>query len=228
MTLLTICQNIAKTAKTEVPSTIINNTQEVAKQIFQSVRLATKDVFERHDWSVLNYDRTFNSVVSQAQYDLPSDFDRILDSTVFNTTQKREVLLINPREWRKRSLYVNSSIVQQFRIRQNKVELLPTPTAIESFTYEYINNLVILDTDGTTTKTDWAVDTDTSLLNEDLIELQGAWRFLRFRGKPYADEQREAEDRLLDIMGRDAGRPKIYPDYPSYRHNRTFMQEITP
>lgn len=229
MTLLTISQNIAKTTKTgEIPATIINNTQEIAQQLFESVRLATKDVFERHDWSVLNYDKTFNSVASQAQYDLPSDFDRMVDSTFFNTTRRTEIFLITPRAWRQFSLNVNASIIHKYRIRQNKVELLPTPSSVEAFVYEYISNLVILATDGITTKTDWTADSDTSLLNEDLIELQATWRFLKLRGKAYADEQREADDRLLDISGRDAGRAKIYPDYPNYRGNYRFMGEITP
>jgi hypothetical protein len=228
MTLLTISQNIAKTTKSDVPSTIIDNTEEIAKQIFEAVRLATKDVFERHDWSILNYDKTFSSVASQVQYDLPSDFDRIANGTFFNTTQRKEVFLTTPREWRQLNLNVGVSIIKRYRIRQNKVNLFPTPSAVESFTYEYISNLIITDNDLASTKTDWTKDNDTSLLNEDLIELQAIWRFLKFRGKDYAEEQQEAEDRLKDIMGRDAGRKTIYPDIPRYRFTNTFLQEITP
>lgn len=228
MTLLTISQNIAKDAKTEVPTTIIDNTQEVAKQIFQAVRLATKDVFERHDWSALNYDKTFSSVVSQVQYDLPTDFDRIVNGTFFNTTNRREVFLTTPREWRQLNLNVGVSVIKRYRIRQNKVELFPTPSAIESFTYEYINNKPIYDNDTASAKTDWTKDGDTSLLNEDLIELHGRWRFLRYRGKEYAEAQREAEERLQDVMGRDAGRKTIYPDVPRYGFSNTYLQEIVP
>jgi len=229
MTLLTISQNIAKTTKSEVPETIIDNTQEIAKQIFQSVRLATKDVFERYDWQVLQYDKSFNSAVGTAQYDLPDDFDRIINTTFFNSTQQREVFMVTPREWRIFNLNASQSIVIRYRIRQNKTEFTPTPTAIEAFIYEYISNLIILDNNGTTTYTDWQADNDTSLLNEDLIELQATWRFLKIRGKDYAEEQREAEDRLRDVMGRDAGRKRIYPTVPNYTiYNNTLRQEITP
>lgn len=228
MSLLTISQNIAKTTKSEVPNEIIGNSQENAKQIFEAVRLATKYIFESHDWTVLNYDKTFNSVVSQLQYDLPNDFDRIVNGTFFNNTQRREVFLTTPREWRQLNLNVGVSVINRYRIRQNKVELFPTPSAIESFVYEYISNLIITDNDTSTTKTDWTKDSDTSLLNEDLIEVEATWRFLKFRGKDYAEEKEEAEIRLEDIAGRDGGRKTVYPDTPRYGFSNTMQEVITP
>lgn len=229
MTLLTIAQNIASDAKTSTPSTIIGNSEEVAKQLLSSIKLSTKDLFEKHNWQVLSYEESFNTVPSQAAYDLPSDFSRISDDTFFNTTNKREVYLISPRGWRQESVYVASSLVQKYRIRQNKVEILPTPTAAEGMIYEYISNEVILDTNGSTKYTDWQADTDTCLINEDLVELGARWRFLRMQGKEYAEAKAEFDERFELIMGRDAGRGKVYPRNLFYnRWTSTLPQPITP
>jgi hypothetical protein len=229
MTLLTISQNIARDAKTEVPASIINNTQEIAKQILSSVKLSTKDLYERYNWEVLQYEESFNTVALTQSYSLPSDFGRIINGTFFNTTTQREIELISPREWRQFQLAANQSVFKKYRIRQNKVFLTPTPSDAEALIYEYISNEIILDTNGSTKYTDWQADTNTCLMDEDMVELGARWRFLRMQGKEYAEAQKEADDRFLLIMGRDAGRKIIYPNrLPYYRGVTSLAQEITP
>lgn len=229
MTLLTISQNISKDAKTEVPSTIIDNTQEVAKQIFQAVRLATFYLLENWDWQVLQSENDFNSVVSTKSYDFPSDFNRLIPDTFFNNTNNREVFLVrNPKEWRLLNLTTGSQAKEYFRIRNNQTTLYPTPTAINSYTYEYISKNIILDTDGTTTKSSWVADTDTARIDEDLVELEARWRFLRTRGKEYEEAMLEAREMFNSITAEDGGRGTIYPYTKMYYGYPAFPQEVTP
>jgi hypothetical protein len=52
---------------------------------------------------------------------------------------------------------------------------------------------------------DWAADTDTSILDEDLIELGVIWRVLRRLGMAYDEEKEEYERRLDLAIARDGG-----------------------
>lgn len=229
MTLLTISQNIAKDAKTEVPSSIIDNSQEIAKQIFQAVRLATTYLLNKWDWQVLQSENDFSSVISTVNYDLPSDYKRLTPDTFFNNTNNREVFISKtPQEWRLLNLNTGSQAKEFFRIRANKTALYPTPTAVNSYTYEYISKNIILDTDGTTTKASWLADTDTGRIDEDLIEFEARWRFLRTRGKEYEEALREARE-LFDLTtSDDGGRGTIYPNTHRSFNDNVFPQGVTP
>lgn len=229
MTLLTISQNIARDAKTEVPTSIIDNTQEVAKQIFQAVRLATSFLLEEWDWQVLQSENDFNSVILTVNYDIPSDFNRLIPDTFFNSTNNREVFIAkNPKEWRLLNLTTGSQAKEYFRIRANQTAIYPTPTAVNAYVYEYISKNIILATDGTTTKASWTVDSDTARIDEDLVELEARWRFLRTRGKEYEQAQIDARQMFNSITGEDGGRGTIYPKTRRFYGEVAFPQEVTP
>ena len=101
MTLLTISKNIAKSTKVDVPSTIIGNASTTARQIFDSVRIATEDLLRAYDWQILQKENSFNSSASTENYDLPSDFDRISNETFWDTTNNEKLIgPVTQAEWR--------------------------------------------------------------------------------------------------------------------------------
>lgn len=55
------------------------------------------------------------------------------------------------------------------------------------------------------TQSDWAADTDTFLLDEDLLELGIIWRVLARLGLAYAEEREEYEREVDKAMARDGG-----------------------
>ena len=88
MTLLSIAEEILKETKSAViPTSIINNNQDAAKQILEALNIAIINVARSYEWEELQKEHTFNSVASTEGYDLPTDFDRIVDNTFWNTTR---------------------------------------------------------------------------------------------------------------------------------------------
>lgn len=88
MTLLNICQDILKETKSSsIPSIIIGNNEDVAVQIFQAIKTSITDLARNYQWQELQKEYTFSSVVNQAGYNLPSDFDRLIDNTFWNASQ---------------------------------------------------------------------------------------------------------------------------------------------
>jgi hypothetical protein len=213
MTLLTIAQDILRETKSAViPTTIIGNTTEAsAVQVLAALKKAIVDVSRADEWQELQKEHTFNSVASTEGYALPSDFDRIVDNTFWNTTNSREVLgPETPQEWRvlKNSTISGATINDYFRIRDDETLLFPIPAAVEAYIYEYITDLIV-DSSGGTGQTGWLADTDVPNVDSYLVQLNATWRLLKMQGKPYAEEQRDYELALAERMSRDGGNKTI-------------------
>ena len=102
MTLLTICQDILKETKSSfVPNTIVTNTNDVSQQILQAVKISIVELSRNYQWQELQKEYNFSSVVSQEGYDLPSNFDRMINDTFWNKTQYLNLIgPATPEKWR--------------------------------------------------------------------------------------------------------------------------------
>ena len=212
MTLLTIAQSILKETKSSnIPTTIIGNTEDVAKQILEVMTVSITELARSYDWQELQKEKTFNTVVSQVGYILPEDFDRFINGTFWNTTTQHAVAMpVTPEEWR---ILNNQGITggtgfSYSRIRAGRVLLFPTPAAIEAYIYEYISNHVILSS-GRTGQTEWLADTDVSAIDSHILRLDATWRWLKNQGRPYAEEQKIANNATTERARTNGARRTI-------------------
>jgi len=234
MTLLTISQNVLKRNKSsEVPATIAGNSNDTAKLVFQAVRDATYIVKESHDWQKLIKTYSFNTVASQSAYDLPSDIEdtKIIPNTFWNATTRFQ--LEGPLSLGDWQLLKNwpliSTIIQNFIILDNKVNIYPTPTSAASLNYLYLSNEVIR-ADDSSEQTEWLADDDYSVLNEYAIELQASWIYLKQLGRPYDEEKLKADNYLQDTINQDGSRKVIgvnMREIRPYRGNLSWLGAIT-
>lgn len=213
MTLLTISQNVLKRNKaSEIPATIAGNNNDTAKLVFQAVRDATYIVKEAHNWQKLIKTHTFNSVVDQAAYDLPDDIEdtKIIPNTFWNATTRFQ--FEGPMSYGDWQLLKNwpliSTIIQNFIILDNQVNIYPVPTAVNSLNYLYITKEIIRAEDGSE-QDEWLADDDYSILSEYAIELQASWLYLKQLGRPYDEEKLKADNYLADLIKQDGSRKVI-------------------
>ena len=213
MTLLTTSQDILRQTKSaDIPSAIIGNNNDAAKQILEAMKLAVVDVSRAYDWQQLQKEVAFNSAASTEGYNLVSDFDRFVNNTFWNTTNQRICIgPKNPQDWRylKNSTLGGGSINDYFRLRDGQILLYPVPSAIEGYIYEYITNLIVESSIGTG-QTGWLADTDVPVVDEYLIKLAATWRLLKMQGKPYAEELKEFDLALNERTSRNGGKETIY------------------
>lgn len=212
MTLLTIAQSILKETKSSsIPTTIIGNTEDVAKQILEVMTVSIIELARSYDWQQLQKERSFNTVVSQVGYILPEDFDRFINGTFWNTTTQHAVAMpVTPEEWR---ILNNQGITggtgfSYSRIRAGRVLLFPTPAAIEAYIYEYISNHIILSSGGTG-QTEWLADSDVPAIDAHIVRLDATWRWLKNQGRPYAEEQKIANNAAVERVRADGARRTI-------------------
>ena len=212
MTLLTIAQSILKETKSSsIPTTIIGNIEDVAKQILEVMTVSIIELARSYDWQQLQKEKTFNTTVNTVGYVLPEDFDRFINGTFWNTTTQHAVAMpVTPEEWR---ILNNQGITggtgfSYSRIRAGRVLLFPTPAAIEAYIYEYISNHIILSSGGTG-QTEWLADSDVPAIDAHIVRLDATWRWLKNQGRPYAEEQKIANNAAVERVRADGARRTI-------------------
>lgn len=208
MTLLTIAQTaLREIGDFAVPSTIVGNTDPIAVQMLALANRTGRTLANDYRWQVLLTSYTFSTTASTASYALPADFGRFANLTFWdNTNDTRVQGPVSPAQWQ----YLQSSGLggaaqfdKVFRIAGGLFYIYPTPTAVDSISFQYYSKYWITDKDA------FSLDADTALLDEDLILLGTKYRYLQSKGDSYEEEKNEYLRRLDSVQGSDGARNMI-------------------
>jgi hypothetical protein len=212
MSFLTLIQNSAKELGLASPSTAYASTDQ---QVIQLVALAQREgteLMQDFDWQVLTTEKTFTSVALADQTTasaVPSDLDRFIPETFFNRSQKRPVFgPISAQDWQFTQAVVATTLVESFRQRGNAILITPTPTAGDTYAYEYISKN-FCESSGGTDQAAWAADTDVGILPEALMTMGVIWRFLKAKGFDYAEAFRTYEIAKAKAQAKDGGKRRF-------------------
>ena len=212
MSLLTLVQNAADRIGIVRPSSVIGSADGQVRQLLSLSQQEGKELARRHPWQSLIKEKTITAIAAEEQTSgIPTDFDRFVDETFYNRTQKRKVEgPLNAKEWADYKGRTTTAIWDAFRVRGNAGLLAPTPTANDSYVYEYVTTYWAT-TSGSTTPSlaAWAADTNEGILSEELMTDGIVWRFKKAKGLDYAEEFRTYEAQLALMMGRDGGKRKV-------------------
>lgn len=197
MTLLSICQNVARETGHIVPSSIIGNGKVIERKLLAAA-LRTGKQLALEDWCLLVLEHEFETCANQDDYALPSDFKALIDMTVWNRSDSDPMGLLSPQVWQELKSGLTESVAfDNFRIKAKKGArrffVDPTPGAAETIVFEYRSDAWVKDADAATFKTSFTADTDEVLFDENLFEMGVMWRFLQKQGEPYFDERDEYE-----------------------------------
>ena len=182
MTLLTICSDAAEETGFPAPTTIIGNSDATAKQLLRLAKKESESLSQAHNWQRLTKEHTFTLVTSDQDYALPSDYRWIVPSTTWNRDNKR--IVINPvtsQEWQFLKGWTTiSGLNLRARIRNNEMEFEQTITSSDNgktIAFEYLSKYPVDIAAGGTPKQFFTIDSDVSLLDEELITQGVKWRF---------------------------------------------------
>ena len=187
-----------------------------------------KELSRRHTWQALTLEKTFTSLAQTIQTSaLPADMGnpkRFVQASMFNRTRKRRVTgPLSPEEWQANQALSVSLLTDAFRVRGNELLITPTPTAGDTYAFEYISSYwVDTDGDGAGEAEAWDADDDTTLLSDDLMTLGIVWRFRKARGLDYAEEFNIYEREVAQARMRDGSARVINYAYDDtiYDHSR--------
>lgn len=211
-TLLSMLSNVAKAVGAHTPTAIIGSTDQTAQRLYQAMLRECRFLVRRLPWTCLIREATITTADGTASYPLESDFQRIIDDTAWDQTNYWQMRgSLSPQEWQfqKRAILAQPVNRRRYRIKYDTVSkarevfIDPTPTSVATLSYEYVSLSYCQATGGGALKTEWSVDTDVPLFDDDLLELGTTWRYLKARGLPYADDQQEYQKALRRAIAND-------------------------
>lgn len=151
-------------------------------------------------------------VFGKSDYALPTDFQRMVDGTLWDRSRYWEMRgPLSPQQWQlyKSSVIGRASIQRRWRIRRiggnNLFSVDPTPGDSNGIlVFEYVSNAWCASATGTL-QTTWLADTDVGIVDEYLLRLGIKWRFLERLGMNYVSAADEYERQVAKAMAADGG-----------------------
>lgn len=216
MTLLAICQHVARITPVAVPTVIVGSSDQTASLLLACAQDEGESLARTFNWLDMVTEHTFSTVAAQADYDLPSDFRNLVNQTLWDRDNFEELRgPLSPQEWQRyKSSVLADSVTtwKRYRIRNVagavKFSIDPTPDSVETLVLEYASNAWCKSSGGTL-QAEWLADTDTGVLDEYLMRLGIQWRFLKRLGMSYEDERVEYDREVSQAKARDGGAPVL-------------------
>ena len=136
-----------------------------------------------------------------------TDFGHIVNGSMWDRTESRAIRgPLTAVEWQqKKAATAQITIGHYFRIRGGALLMFSDPPSGNSIYFEYISNKWC-QSSLEVAQTDWAADTDTALVDEEIIRLGIIWRYRKAKGFDYGEDFRTYEMALQDVFGPDAGK----------------------
>lgn len=205
MSLLTIAHGVADECKGARPASIAGNTDPDAQQYLRLINKVGTRLMRIYDWQELRKERTFTSIAGEEQTGaIPDDFDRFIPETFWDRSSNN--LLsgpITPVEWNGLKVQSFTSENKKFIYRGGSVFTQPTLGTGVDMAFEYVSDEWATDTTGATGKTSMTVDTDLSLIDDELMIAITKYEWLKDEGQPYQEAARDAKDALDMLVKND-------------------------
>lgn len=159
-------------------------------------------------WQALLAEQTFLSVAAMAQTNaIPSDWDgRMISDSFWNRTQRRPVIgPLTSQEWQEAQATGVNIVTDCFRFRADGIDISPTPSAGQTYAFEYVSSYWC-ETSAGVGQAAWAADTDVPRLDAELMTLGVVWRFLSGRGMDNMAVKADYENEVFKAKARDGSR----------------------
>ena len=217
MTILSMCQNVADFTGFERPTSVISNTDPIARQLLALAQREGKQLMRVSDWAILKKEHTFSTSNGTAAYALPSDFDRLVLETSYNRSDND--ILTGPISSSEYQLVnhgmATTGTTEKFRLKAAsnalKFELDPTPSSTQTIGFEYVSTQ-FCQSSGGSGQAVWTADTDTGILDETTMEMGITWRFKAAHGLDFAEDFRQYQLEVRQAVARNGSSPVLQLD----------------
>lgn len=196
MALLDLVQRVCDEVGLPRPVTVASATDQLARQLYSLANAELEELSKRFDWPSLTREYVFPTVVGEAQYALPGDYRKFLANTIYDSTRFYHMRgSLSADEWQRvKAMNLGSLSCARVRIYGNplKLNVLPTPTSVESVVFEYLSKNFAVNAAGVE-QLRFSNDDDTSLIDEGLIRMGLKWRIKHAKGLEFSADLAEYE-----------------------------------
>lgn len=204
MTLLTICHDAADEIDILRPAIIIGNTEPDARGLLRLVNKVGRRIMKVFPWQILRKEQTFTSISGETQTSiLPSDFDRFVPETFWNRSQSKLITgPVSSVEWQSLKTLNTTPEYHKFIYRGGSVLTLPSLSAGDSLAFEYVSKNWCQSSGGTA-QAAFAADTDTGIIDEELLTRGVIFEYLSAKGQPSGKAEVDYEEYFNALIDND-------------------------
>lgn len=221
MTLLSIVQQVASLISVPKPTSVVNNTDLQVQQLYALANEEGRELAQSFNWTALDTELTFLTVADELQEGVfPPDFSRMINQTENNRSTRRAIAgPLSPQDWQTLKTFpAFAAPYINFRIREGELYMIPAPPDGQTCVFEYISSYWAFGANiqapdrGPAPKVQFNLDTDTSVLDENIMALGVRWRYLAAKGLDYAEVLSTYERQKEQEQGRDGAAPILTLD----------------
>lgn len=209
MTVVTVINRAQDELGLTRSSQVFSAQDDATRRMTSLLRATGDELVRRYDWQSLVTERVFTAVATEEQPGaIPVDLKSFINQTLYNRSEFGMVLgPEQPTDYQRIKAGPATVVWDTFRIRDNKLYVLPVPSAGTIFAFEYVSSRWIKQ--GETNIDDINSDENTFRLSEDLLRMGVIWRWLRAQGLQFAAQQEEYEIAVADAIARDGSKPVL-------------------
>ena len=195
MSLLTIAQGLARNVGMQVPTSVVGSTMREWQEALQFANETGEELARRVDWGALQANHTLTGDGTNLTYAMPAGFSRFSKGIAVKVGTSI-VRPLSRAEWN--SLTPVQGTPRYFLAEGSEVTLWPFLANAATATASYQS-----DNWTSAGSSAFTVDSQTSLIDEDLFLKGLIARWRRQKGMPYQDEEAEYEAALQDFANFD-------------------------
>lgn len=213
LTLLQIVQQHASRQGLKIPPAVASSQDAYCRQAVGLLNEFCEDLNTRKFWQANVLEASWAAAAVEDQGDLstlaPYGFQGIILDTFWNRTQQLRVEgALSPDVWQARKAANFSGPLPAYRLRGNRMLLIPVPTAGHQYIFEYYSNWFVRSDVGDP-KFMWTSDTDTCSVDDSLPIAYLRWAWRREKGFDFAEDKLAYENLLFTRSSRDEALPSV-------------------
>lgn len=213
LSVLQIIQTVCKRIGIQAPTQAFTSQDQQVIQLLSIMEEEGQEQATRYPWESLQTETTFVTLATQVQGSLSTiapGFDYIVNDTIWNRDLRRPVYgPKSQQDWQQAKAMQINGPFNSFRIIGDVINFYPVPVAGQTCAFEYISRDWLNTSVGGTSPI-VTNDADTPRISDEIVTLGTIWRWKAAKGLDYSEDYNKYERRLMDAMGRDAGKARLY------------------
>jgi len=204
MSLLTLIQGAALKIGVDRPNTVIGNSNVEVMELLELANEEGLELTRRGDWRKLRRELLFTTIVGETQTGiLPSDYDHMVQGTIWNRTKHRKIEgMVTPETWQRIKSSNVGTVYDTLYMRGNDVLIHPASPGGEVIAAEYVTKNFCQSSTGTN-QSEWLADTDTGILSENIMKLGVVARYKLQKGLDATADLAHYETQIIMALGMD-------------------------
>lgn len=224
MTVLSTIQAVCTKIGLDVPTAVIGSTDREHVELTALANEMAERIAERHEWQKLKKEATFTGDGVIENFDLPSDYDRMLQGgEVWNSRTNNPMDSVDTNTWLGREVR-GYEVYSAYTFVGNQMQIRPVMATGETARFYYISNQFITGAGGDDST--FMADADTFLLPERLLRLGIIWQWRESKGLPYAEDMNTFEEALAREIRTESGAKMLRIGRSDLRGYKTAYPQI--